>query len=381
MVAPVNLHKLYALDRKVDFMAETTSTVGTPIISKAASQSSAKRQEAFAGALFIAPAFMILFVFLIIPLMVAFFFSLTDWNGRTPLTRPDAYEMVGLQNYEQLLIQGRRVDDFYNALKNTVYYVIGVVPTQTALALVLAVIVNQRWLKFRGVFRTAYYFPSITSSIVVSMIFLFMFSNTGPVNGVLSAIIPNYHSISWLSNNDGVLHNLLGLFGITKDSAAFLASEIFRISIWDWISGPSVSMLTIMLLAIWTTIGTMMVVYLAALQNIPNSVYEAAQVDGATGLQTFRQITMPLLRPTTFFVVTLGLIGTFQVFDQIYVLRNDNTRRTVMSVAYLVYDFAFGSQTEPRMDRATATAITLFVLIFIATLIQRRVTGGDKAEV
>lgn len=90
---------------------------------------------------------------------------------------------------------------------------------------------------------------------------------------------------------------------------------------------------------------------------------------------------MPLLRPTTFFVVTLGLIGTFQVFDQIYVLQDESTRQTTTSVAYLVYDFAFGSGTDPRMDRATATAITLFLLIFVATLIQRRVTGGDEAVV
>jgi multiple sugar transport system permease protein len=335
----------------------------------------AKRQEAVAGVVFMAPAFIVLFVFLILPLFVAFFFSLTDWNGRTPLTNPDAYEFVGLRNYQQLLIDGRRVDDFYNALKNTVYYVIGVVPTQTAIALLLATIVNQRWLRFRGFFRTAYYFPSITSSIVVSMIFLFLFSNTGPVNEVFGT------NINWLSNNDGLIHNFLGLFGVNQDNVgAWAETEIFRIELWDWISGPSVSMLTIMILAIWTTIGTMMVVYLSALQNIPSSVYEAAQVDGATAIQQFRYITLPLLRPTTFFVVTLGLIGTFQVFDQIYVLRNDNTRETTMSVAYLVYDFAFGSQTDPRMDRATATAITLFLLIFVATIIQRRVTGGDRAE-
>jgi multiple sugar transport system permease protein len=365
-------------------MAQTSSPA-VPSASPAAQTTTttdARRQEAIAGLAFMAPAFLILFTFLILPLLVALFFSLTDWNGRTPLTRPDAYEFVGLQNYEQLLIQGRRVDDFYNALKNTVYYVIGVVPTQTVLALVLAVIVNQRWLRFRGFFRTAYYFPSITSSIVVSMIFLFLFSTTGPVNAALSALFPNYEPISWLSNNTGILHGLFGAFGVTEDSSAFLRdTEIFRISLWDWLSGPSVSMFSIMMLAIWTTIGTMMVVYLAALQNIPSSVYEAAQVDGATPWQIFRHITAPLLRPTTFFVVTLGLIGTFQVFDQIYVLRNDSTRETTMSVAYLVYDFAFGSQTEPRMDRATATAITLFVLIFIATLIQRRVTGGDQAEV
>lgn len=342
----------------------------------------AKRQESITGLAFMAPAFLILFVFLILPLFVAFYFSLTNWNGRTPLTRPDAYEFVGLRNYEQLLVEGRRVSDFYNALKNTVYYVIGVVPTQTVIALGLATIVNQRWLRFRGFFRTAYYFPSITSSIVISMIFLFMFSNTGPVNGFLSSILPGYTPVNWLSNNDGVIHNFLGLFGITRATVGEWAStQIFRIRIWDWISGPSVSMLTIMLLATWTTIGTLMVIYLSALQGIPSSVYEAAQVDGATAWQQFRFITLPLLRPTTFFVITVGLIGTFQVFDQIYVLRNDTTRETTMSVAYLVYDFAFGSQTDPRMDRATATAITLFVLIFVATIIQRRVTGGDRSNI
>lgn len=336
----------------------------------------AKRQEAIAGLTFIAPALIILITFLIVPLIIAFFFSLTNWNGLTPLNREGAYEFVGLRNYQQLLIEGRRVDDFYNALKNTIYYVIGVVPTQTAIALILATIVNQRWLKFRSFFRTAYYFPSITSSIVVSMIFLFMFSNTGPVNQILGL------RVNWLSNNDGLIHNILRLFGITERTVgAWAQTEIFRIELWDWISGPSISMLTIMILAIWTTIGTMMVVYLSALQNIPASVYEAAQVDGATAIQQFRFITLPLLRPTTFFVVTLGLIGTFQVFDQIYVLRNDTTRQTTMTVAYLVYDFAFGSQTAPRMDRATATAITLFVIIFVATIIQRRLTGGDRAEI
>lgn len=358
-----------------------SSTEALPASPAVQTQQSAKLQEGIAGWTFMLPAFLILLVFMILPLLVAGYFSLTNWNGRTPLTNPNAYEFVGLRNYEQLLVEGRRVSDFYNAFKNTVYYALGVVPIQTAIALVLAVIVNQKWMKFRGFFRTAYYFPSITSSIVVSMIFLFMFSNTGPINGLLSAVIPNYQPVTWLADNRGIIHNFLGVFGLTADSFPFLRdTNLFRISLWDWFSGPSVSLATIMVLAIWTTIGTMMVIYLAALQNIPGQVYEAAFVDGATNWQAFRHITVPLLAPTTFFVVTLGLIGTFQVFDQIYVLRNDTTRQSVMSVAYLVYDFAFGSLNEPRMDRATATAITLFVIIFVATIIQRRVTGGDKAS-
>jgi multiple sugar transport system permease protein len=361
-------------------MADTV-VVSASATQSISSQASAKRQETIAGWSFVAPAFIVLFLFMILPLLVAAFFSLTDWNGRTPLSRPDAYQFVGAENYRTLLVEGRRVDDFYNALKNTVYYVFGVVPTQTILALVLAVIVNQKWLKGRSFFRTAYYFPSITSSIVVSMIFLFMFSNTGPVNSFIQAVFPNYQPVTWLANNDGIFHNILGVFGITEASVPFLAdTELFRISLWDWLSGPSISMMTIMILAIWTTIGTMMVVYLAALQNIPGQVYEAAYVDGATPWQIFRGITVPLLAPTTFFVVTLGLIGTFQVFDQIYVLRNDTTRESTMTVAYLVYDFAFGSLNDPRMDRATATAVTLFIIIFLATLLQRRLTGGDQVK-
>jgi multiple sugar transport system permease protein len=361
-------------------VAQETTNTAIPINETVSTQSQRRRTEAMTGLMFMAPAILVLFVFLILPLLVAFYFSLTNWDGITPLSRDNAYEMVGFNNYERTLIDGRRVDDFYRALRNTVYYVAGVVPTQTALALILAVIVNQRWLKGRGFFRTAYYFPSITSSIVVSMIFLFLFSQSGPVNGLLHAIVPDYQNIAWTSNNDGLFHEFLGIFGITKGNiGSWGQTEIFDIDIWDWLSGPSVSMATIMLLAVWTTIGTMMVVYLAALQNIPSSVYEAAQVDGATGWQAFRHITLPLLKPTSFFVVTLGLIGTFQVFDQIYVLQDETTKRTTTSVAYLVYDTAFGG-AEPRMGEASAIAIVLFVIIFVATLAQRALVGGDRAD-
>ncbi|MCU0512577.1 MAG: sugar ABC transporter permease [Anaerolineae bacterium] len=288
--------------------------------------------------------------------------------------------MVGFENYQRWIIDGRRVDDFYRSVRNTLYYVAGVVPIQTALALVLAVIVNQRWLKGKAFFRTAFYFPSITSSIVVSFIFLFLFSGGGPINLLLKAVFPSFEPVSWTTNNDGLVHLLLNVFGVNgRTVGPWAETEILGLEIWEWISGPSVAMFTIMCLAIWTTTGTLMVIYLSALQNIPSSVYEAAEVDGATGLQAFRHITLPLLRPTTFFVVTLGLIGTFQVFDQIYVLQNDQTARTTTSVAYLVYATAFEG-TSPSLAEASAIAIVLFIIIFVATLIQRRFVGGDQAE-
>lgn len=343
-------------------------------------QQDQNRADAIAGLSLVAPAVIIFIVFLIVPLIMALFFSFTDWSGTRPLDQPDAYEFIGFDNYERWVIDGRRVDDFYRAVRNTVYYVVGVVPIQTMIALVLAVIVNQKWLRAKSFFRTAFYFPSITSSIVVSFIFLFMFSTGGPVNAILNAIVPNYENIAWTTNNDGIFHLFIGNFGITEATVgAWAEAEIFDIEIWDWIAGPSVALTTIMALAIWTTVGTLMVVYLAALQGIPSSVYEAAEIDGASGFEMFRHITLPLLAPTTFFVITVGLIGTFQVFDQIYVLQNDQTARTTTSVAYLVYATAFEG-TSPNLAEASAIAIVLFLIIFIATILQRTFVGGDQSN-
>ena len=359
-------------------MADTPEIKAKP--SDGATQQDQQRADAIAGLTLVAPAVIIFVVFLIVPLIMALYFSFTNWSGTRPLDQPDAYEFIGFNNYERWVVDGRRVDDFYRAVRNTVYYVLGVVPVQTFLALVLAVIVNQKWLRAKGFFRTAFYFPSITSSIVVSFIFLFLFSAGGPINAVLNAVIPNYENIAWTTNNDGLIHIGLELVGVTEDSVGEWAkTEVFDIDIWDWIAGPSVALSTIMALAIWTTTGTLMVVYLAALQNIPSSVYEAAEVDGATGWAQFRRITLPLLAPTTFFVITVGLIGTFQVFDQIYVLQNDQTGRTTTSVAYLVYSTAFEG-TSPNLAEASAIAIVLFIIIFIATILQRTFVGGDQAE-
>lgn len=346
----------------------------------ATTQQDQRRADAIAGLTLVAPAVIIFIVFLIVPLIMALYFSFTDWSGTRPLNQPDAYEFIGFSNYERWVVDGRRVDDFYRAVRNTLSYVIGVVPVQTALALVLAVIVNQKWLRAKGFFRTAFYFPSITSSIVVSFIFLFMFSTGGPINAVLNAVIPNYETVAWTTNNDGLIHLALEQVSITEDNAgAWVETEVFDIELWDWISGPSVALFTIMALAVWTTTGTLMVVYLAALQGIPSSVYEAAEVDGASGWEMFRHITLPLLAPTTFFVITVGLIGTFQVFDQIYVLQNDQTARSTTSVAYLVYSTAFEG-TSPNLAEASAIAIVLFIIIFIATILQRTFVGGDQAN-
>lgn len=333
------------------------------------------RERAIAGWLFMSPTILIFGVFIIIPILFALYISLTDWNGISP---PSEATFIGTDNYEALLINdGIRQSDFFRALKNTTYFALGVVPAQTIISLLLAVIVNQAWLRFKGFFRTTYYFPSITSSIAISLMFLFFYQRSGLVNQVLSTItLGAWEPIAWMSDPRGLFHILLGAVGVTIQTAPeWVRTEVLGLTIWDWISGPSVALMGIMIMNTWTTIGTMMVIFLAALQGVPGYVYEAAQIDGASAWRQFRSITLPLLRPTLFFVITLGLIGTYQVFDQVYVMSAGGPAKTTLTVAYLVYRNGF---TNSDMGLAAAIAVLLFIIIFTLTMIQRRITGSES---
>lgn len=335
-------------------------------------------QEWLAGYTFVTPALLVVLVFVFIPMVFAFYISFTDWTGLQP---PSEAKSVGLENYQKLLLDDTTTrDDFFLSIKNTVYYVIGVVPTQTILALLLAVIVNQKFLRGRGFFRTAFYFPSITSSIVIGLIFLWLFNRNGLINLLIGWAAQtfgrSYKPVTWLNDLNGVFHNFLGLFGLNiRTIPDWMKTKVLGQTLWQWISGPSVTMLSIMILATWTTIGTMMLIYLAALQDIPGQLYEAAAVDGATRWQQFRHITVPLLRPTTFFIVTIGLIGTFQVFDQIYVISTGGPAGTTSTIAWVVYRNAF---RDSQAGLGAATAFVLFVIILAFNLLQRRLTGQDK---
>ncbi|MBX3001707.1 MAG: sugar ABC transporter permease [Caldilineaceae bacterium] len=333
------------------------------------------RQDAIAGWLFMTPALIVLGVFLVIPIVFAAYYSLTNWNGISP---PATADFVGMENYRLILTEGGiRQADFFRALKNTTYFALGVVPLQTALALALAVVVNQRGLRFKDFFRTAYYFPSITSSIAISLIFLFLYQRSGLINQVLEFVtFGAWEPIPWLTDARGLIHIVLEWMGITlRGGPEFLRTQILGMTIWDWISGPSVALAAIMLMNTWTTIGTMMIIFLAALQDIPDFVYEAAQIDGASGWQTFRNITLPLLRPTMFFAITLGLIGTYQVFDQVYVMTAGGPAKTTLTMAYIVYRNGFRNS---EMGLGLATAVLLFVIIFLLTMLQRRITEERK---
>ena len=195
-------------------------------------------------------------------------------------------------------------------------------PAQTVAGLLLAVLANRK-IRGRTFFRTAFYFPSISSSVVISIIFLWLYANNGLINFVLRTLGFPTPRPPWLHNPRGVIQMVLEAFGIHDVS--------------PWLAGPSVALLSIMLMNVWTTAGTMMVIFLAGLQDIPGDVYEAAAVDGATRWRMFRDITLPLLRPVTLFVVTLGLIGTLQVFDQIFVMSEGGPAKTTTTLAWLVY--------------------------------------------
>lgn len=332
------------------------------------------REDTIAGWLFMTPALLVFSVFLIIPILFAVYFSLTDWNGISP---PAEANFIGLENYQAVLIDGGiRQADFFKALKNTTYFALGVVPVQTVLALLLAVIVNQRLLRFKSFFRTAYYFPSITSSVAISLIFLFLYQRSGLINRMLELFtFGSWEPIAWMADSRGLIHIVLESLGITlRDGPAFLSTTVLGLTVWDWISGPSIALAAIMIMNTWTTIGTMMIIFLAALQDIPGHVYEAAQIDGAGAWPTFRRITVPLLRPTLFFVVTLGLIGTYQVFDQIYVMSSGGPAKTTLTMAWMVYRNGFRNS---EMGLGAAIAILLFVIIFTLTLTQRRITGSE----
>jgi multiple sugar transport system permease protein len=320
------------------------------------------------GWLFAAPALLLLGVFLVAPILLALWVSFRDWSGLAPL---DSSRPVGLGNYRDLLVDSGVVQsDFAKSLRNNLYYVLGVVPTQTMLAFVLAVLVNQKLLKAKTVFRTAFYFPSVTSSIAVAFIFIFLFSPTGLVNVLLSALLPGTVSLVWLDEPTGLIHLMLRGVGVDSAPAPLAHHGFMGLSWWDWLAGPSVALTAIMVLATWTTTGTFMLMFLAGLQGIPEEIDEAAAIDGATPRQRFFSITLPMLKPTLYLVVTLGVIGTWQVFDQVYAMTSGGPQKTTFTPAYLVYREGF---SNAAMGRAAAIAFILFVLIMIFNGVQRLV--------
>jgi multiple sugar transport system permease protein len=321
--------------------------------------------EARYGWTFVSPAIVIIGLFLILPIALALFVSFSDWNGLgSPLGNSN---FVGGENYAKVLVDsGLAQRDFGTSIRNNLYYVLLVVPLQTALALFLAVQVNRRMLRGKGFFRTAFYFPSVTSSIAITTIFLFLFTASGAVNSVLAWFGVN--GPNWFSDPRGILHLLFGALGVDAAPAALADTGPLGVTWWNWLSGPSVAMCVLIIMAIFTTSGTFMLLFLAALQNIGSEIQEAATMDGAGGLRNFFSITLPLLKPTVFTVITLGLIGSWQVFDQIYLTGGGAPGKTLLTPAYLAYQTSF---EDLHWGRGAAISFILFGIIVLFTLLQR----------
>nr|WP_255545857.1 sugar ABC transporter permease [Nesterenkonia sp. E16_10] len=312
---------------------------------------------------------MVLGVFLVAPIGMALWVSLSDWSGSgSPISRD--VNFIGTENYNALLADpGLARQDLMISFRNTFYYVLGVVPLQTILALSLAVLLNNRFLKGRTFFRTAFYFPSVVSSVAISLLFLFLFAGSGAINNVLGWFGVN--GPNWFQDSRGLIHifgDAVGLWSLAAPPSWMTEPSVMGLSFWEWFSGPSVALSAIMMQVIWTTAGTFMLLFLAGLQDLPVEVEEAAMVDGANKWQRFMNVTVPHLRPTILLVVTLGFIGTWQVFDQMYVMTQGGPAKTTLTPAYLSYQAAF---TNGDWGQGAAIAFILFAIIFILTTTQR----------
>lgn len=331
------------------------------------------RGEAKYGWLFITPPIIIIGIFLVVPVLLAVWVSVSDWSGLGSPLNPQV-SFVGSKNFEAVLSDpGLAQKDFGTSIRNNLYYVVLVVPLQTALALFLAVQVNRRILKGRGFFRTAFYFPSVTSSIAITAIWLFLFGATGAVNKILGFF--GASGPVWFADPRGVLHIILGAFGVSSAPGALTGGGMLGVSWWEWLSGPSVAMCAIILLAVFTTSGTFMLLFIAAMQAIGAEVDEAALMDGAGPFRKFFSVTLPMLKPTLFTVLTLGLIGTWQVFDQIYLTGGGKPGKTLLTPAYLAYQTSF---KDLNWGQGAAISFILFVIIILLTALQRYVLRDRK---
>lgn len=330
------------------------------------------------GWLFVTPAILIIGVFLVLPILLALYVSFSNWNGLgSPLGNSS---LVGTENYGKVLVDdGLARSDFGLSIRNNFYYVIFVVPLQTIVALFLAVQVNRRVLRGRGFFRTAFYFPSVTSSVAIVTIFTFLFTASGAVNSVLQWF--GINGPNWFNDPGGIIHNLLKALGVSSVPDALAATGPLGVTWWQWLSGPSVAMTTLIILAVFTTSGTFMLLFLAALQNIGAEIDEAALMDGAGPFRKFFSVTLPMLKPTLFTVLTLGLIGTWQLFDQIALTGRGAPGKTLLTPAYLAYDTSFKGL---NWGEGAAISFILFAIIVALTLLQRFVLRdrdvGRRAE-
>jgi len=274
------------------------------------------QKESFWAWIFILPAFLGTLIFIIIPIIASFCLSFTDWNL---INKP---EMVGLENYIELF----KDPAFYQVLWNTFYYAVITAIFSIILPLILAIALDRK-IKGSGFFKTAYFIPYVTPMIVIGIVWTWVFD-------------PNYGILNWI----------LGIGDNIK-----------------WLYDKNFAMPALIIVSIWKNIGYNMVIFLAGLQTIPESINEACEIEGATGLKRFFLVTLPLLSPTVFFVSIMTTISSFHVFDLIYLMTEGGPENSTTVMVYWLYKQAFEFF---NIGKASAIAYVLFVIILSLTYIQ-----------
>lgn len=283
------------------------------------------------GYSFLAPTIFVIGVFIYVSIFFAIFLSFQKVSLLNL-----KFTFLGFDNYLRLFTDSRLGVAFYN----TIRFVLVVAPIQTIIALILSAVLNSK-IKAQNIFRVIYFLPTLTSSVALTMIFMFIFSIDGPVNNILSSL------------------------GILQDRV-------------NWLNEPSIALNVIMAMNIWSTVPFYVTIYLASLQDIPQSHYEAAQVDGANAFKQFMYVTVPQMRPITTFVLVTSVIGTFQMFDQAYIFSNGSggPQNSTLTVALMIYQYSFGMMNT--MGYASAIAIVLAVIIFIFSMITNKLNKNES---
>lgn len=271
--------------------------------------------------IFLSPILIGMLVLSVGPILVSFIASFTQWDIVSPP------QWIGAGNYKEIVSS----DLFWQVLRNTFYYVALAVPLTIILSLLLAIAVNRK-LKGIGLFRTVYFLPVVTSMVAVAIVWGWLYN---PEYGLI-----NYALRSW--------------FGVQGPA---------------WLRDPNWAMPAMIIVGVWKALGYNMMIFLAGLQSVPDEYYEAARLDGANTRQRFFSITLPMLTPTIFFVLVVTLIGSFQVFEQTYILTRGGPANATLTISYFIFQNAFQFF---RMGYASALAYVLFAIVFVLTLIQLR---------
>ncbi|MCK4359017.1 MAG: sugar ABC transporter permease [Candidatus Cloacimonetes bacterium] len=304
-----------------------------------------KSKKDFFPFLYILPAAIIVIFFRFIPILLSFILSFFKWTIKGP------EKLIGLTNYIQLFND----PEFWQSLINTFYLVIFVVPITLILSLFFANLLN-RTTKLSGLFRTTYFIPTVTSLVALSIVWKLIF---GPQSGLMNHILGFFgiHGLGWLSESRGIFTLLFGAMGIKIPSL---------------LGGPSLALFAIIIVCVWRSLGYNTIIYLAGLQNIPEVYYEAAEIDGASKIKQFFKITIPLISPTTFYVLLMTTITTFQVFSQVYLMTGPpvgGPLGTTKVIVYFIFEKGIDAQ---EFSYASAIALVLFFIILSLTMLQKR---------